>query len=97
MRNPKHKKTKRMNPGATWHYDRAGEFEDKRSVRGLSKSQKEEYTSLMGSEYYNMDESRRLGIPNPKRRRKSSMKVMGIPLIPLALIGGLAWIIYKNR
>jgi len=65
----------------------SGRQEDKLQDTGLSKGLKKEYTSLLGSEYVALDESRRLGIPNPKRRtHRHSAK----SFLPLVVIGGLS-------
>jgi hypothetical protein len=55
----------RGNPGTKWHYDRAGKFEDKIDDKTLPKKIRDNYRSLLASEYIALDESRKHGIPNP--------------------------------
>ena len=86
----------RKNPGAAWHHNRAQVLKglrDKSLAREDMKSF-EKY-DIMGMENeMSEDESKRLGMPNPTRRRKAK----GAPLLLIGAIGvGLAMLLSRSK
>ena len=72
------------NPGTNWHVDRANALMAQKGYGAQLQAQEN---------FYAANEGRRLGM-NPIRHRKGSKGIKG--LLPIALIGGLAWLILRK-
>ncbi len=84
------------NPGTNWHIERAEEL---REMRGHATTREiQSYLNQRAIENeYAADASRRLGMNPRKRKSPSKTKSVTKNLLPIAIIGGLAYLIYKNR
>ncbi len=85
-----------VNPGAAWHRDKSKYYSDLSMTRfnqGFPDSG-HTYRAFANQEDVNAHMSTQLGIPNPRHKvcRKSVKSIL-----PLVLVGGLAWLIYKYR
>ncbi len=79
-----------VNPGTNWHVDRASHLrsERARAARFGNDARWNELNERVIENEFAADASRKLGM-NPIEKK--------FPILPLAVIGILGWLIYKNR
>ena len=79
----------RKNPGAAWH-SAAASYWEYIARREKDQGKKDVHEARAQEHLLSVTHSRLHGMRNPTKKKSSK-------LIPLLLIGGIVWLIYKNR
>lgn len=78
-----------VNPGEAWHrarfYDASGDW-----TKATEKRDELRAAGKVAAHEASMEESRRLGMPNPRRRATPKLKLSNL-LLPAAIIGAIIW------
>ena len=74
------------NPGTSWHVDRKL-FNYKLADKAKTKKERELYLARAGEQEFSAYTSRRLGIPNPTKKK--------FPLLGLGFIAGIGYLIWR--